>query len=61
MQLVSPYIVAAPDGYSDFTMCEFIEHLEMSKALTQYDNSIYAVCDVPLNLLVNCLFREIEF
>jgi hypothetical protein len=58
MQLVSPYILAAPDGYSDFTMCEFIEHLEMSKALTQYDNSIYAVCDVPLNLLVNCLFRE---
>ena len=58
MQLINPYKVFAPAGYSDFATCEFIEHLEMSKALTQFDNSIYIVCDVPLDLLVTCLFRE---
>jgi hypothetical protein len=50
---VSPYIVSAPHDYSNFIMCEFIEHLEMSKALTQYDNSIYVICDVLLTLLAN--------
>ena len=33
VELVIPYIVSAPDDYSDLTMCEFIEHVEMSRAL----------------------------
>jgi len=59
MPISQPYIVAAL-WYSDFTMCEFIEHLEMSKALTQYDNSIMQFV-MSLNLLVIAYFVKIEF
>ena len=58
MQFVNPYIIYAPVGYSDFKKCEFVRHLEKSEALTQYDTSVYIVCDVPLHLLVGCLFHD---
>ena len=56
MELVRPYIIFAPVGYSDFETCEFVEHLEMSKAMTKYDSSIYMICNIPLPLLNGYLF-----
>ena len=58
LQLISPYIVSAPDNISDFTRCEFISHLKQSKALTQYDKSFYVFCDVPIYLFIGSIFRE---
>ena len=57
MESVSPYIISAPLNYSDFKTCEFVEHLEMSKALNKYNISIYMVCNIPLHLLAGCLFQ----
>ena len=56
MESVSPYIESAPLNYSDFKTCEFVEHLEMSEALIKYNRSVYMMCNIPLHLLVDCLF-----
>ena len=58
MESVSPYIESAPLNYSDFKTCEFVEHLEMSEALIKYNTSIYMMCNIPLHLLVDCLFHS---
>src|ERR1700677_3651803 len=60
VKLVSPYIIYAPPNYSDFKTCQFVEHLEMSKALIKYNSSIYMLCNIPLHLLVDCLFQASE-
>ena len=57
MESVRPYIESAPLNYSDFKTCEFVEHLEMSEALIKYNTSIYMMCNIPLHLLVDCLFH----
>jgi hypothetical protein len=58
MQFVEPYVISAPLNYSDFKKCKFVDHVEISKALTQYNTSVYLVANVPLHLLVDCLFHE---
>ena len=46
-----------PLNYSDFKTCEFVDHLEMSEALIKYNTSVYMMCNIPLHLLVDCLFH----
>jgi len=58
MQFVSPYVISAPLDYSKFKKCKFVDHVEMSKALTQYDTSVYVLVNIPLHLLVSCLFHD---
>ena len=43
---------------SDIKMCEFVEHLEMSKGLKKYNGSNHVLCNVPLHLLLTCLFKN---
>jgi len=58
MQFVSPYIISAPITNSDFKKCKFIGHVTISEALTQYDSSVYIVANIPLHLLIGCLFHN---
>ena len=57
MEFVSPYIISAPLNCSNFKKCKFVDHVQISKALTQYDTSVYLVVNVPLHLLVTRLFH----
>jgi len=39
-------------------MCEFVDHLEMSKCLEKYKNSDHLLCNVPLHHLMTYLFTD---
>jgi len=58
MKLVNPYIISGPVDYLDFKMCEFVEHLVLSKALAKYDSTVYMICNIPLHLLDGSLFHD---
>jgi len=58
MEVISPFVISMPVNYSDIKMCEFVEHLEMSKGLENYSSSNHVFCNVPLHLLATCLFQN---
>jgi hypothetical protein len=58
MDVISPFVISAPMNFSDIKMFEFVEHLEMSKGLKQYNGSDHVLCNVPLHLLLTCLFKN---
>ena len=58
MEVISPFVISMPVNYSDIKMCEFVEHLEMSKGLKNYSSSNHVFCNVPLHLLATCLFQN---
>ena len=58
MKVINPFVISMPVNYSDIKMCEFVEHLEMSKGLKNYSSSNHVFCNVPLHLLATCLFQN---
>jgi hypothetical protein len=58
MDVISQFVISAPTNSFDIKVCEFVEHLEISKGLKKYDGSDYVLCNVPLHLLTNCLFQN---
>ena len=58
MNVISQFVISAPTNSFDIKVCEFVEHLEISKGLKKYDGSDYVLCSVPLHLLTNCLFQN---
>ena len=59
MKAINPFIIYAPLNVSDIKMCEFVDHLEMSKfSKKKYRNSGYLLCNVPLHHLMTYLFKN---
>ena len=58
MNVICPFVVSAPMNFSDIKMCEFVEHLEMSKGLKKYNGSDYVFCNMPLHRLLCGLFQN---
>jgi len=58
MEVIRPFIINLQQNSDDDKICEFVEHLEMSKGLKKYKGSNYLLCDIPLHLLTNCLFQN---
>jgi len=58
MEVISPFVISMPVNDSDIKICEFVEHLEMSKGLKNYSSSNHVFCNVPLHLLAACLFQN---
>ena len=56
--VINPFVISMPRKFPDIKMCEFVEHLEMSKGLKKYNGSEFVLCNVPLNLLLSCLFQN---
>jgi hypothetical protein len=58
MDVISPFVISALIKFFDIKVCEFVEHLEMSQGLKKYNGSNYVLCNVPLHLLIACLFQN---
>src|ERR1700683_662684 len=58
MKVINPFIINAPLNVSDIKMCEFVDHLEMSKCFKKYKNSDYLLCNIPLHYLMTYLFKN---
>ena len=58
MEVISPFVINTLQSSPDNKMCEFVEHLEMSKGLKKYKNSNHLLCNIPLHLLTTCLFQN---
>jgi hypothetical protein len=58
MEVISPFIINTLQNSPDNKMCEFVEHIEMSKGLKKYKDSNHLLCNVPLHLLTTCLFKN---
>ena len=58
MKVINPFIIDGPLNVSDIEMCEFVDHLEMSKCLKNYKNSDHLLCNVPLHYLMTYLFKN---
>ena len=58
MGFINPFIIDAPLNVSDIKMCEFVDHLEMSKCLEKYKNSDHVLCNVSLHHLMTYLFTN---
>ena len=58
MKVINPFIIDAPLNVSDIKMCEFVDHLEVSKCLKKYRSSDYLLCNIPLHHLMTYLFKN---
>ena len=58
MEVIKPFIINIPLNSPDKNMCEFVEHIEMSRGLKKYKDSNHLLCNVPLHLLIDCLFKD---
>ena len=58
MEVIRPFVMLAPINHFDIKICEFVEHLEMSEGFKKYNDSYHVICNVPLHLLVDCLFKN---
>jgi len=61
MKVINPFIIDGPLNVSDIEMCEFVDHLEMSKCFKNYKTLIICLqCTVALFNDLIC-FQIIEF
>ena len=57
-EVIRPFIINTLQNSSDKKMCEFVEHIEVSRGLKKYKDSNHLLCNVPLHLLTDCLFKN---
>ena len=58
MEVIRPFIINTLQNTFDKNMCEFVEHIEISRGLKKYKDSNHLLCNVPLHLLTDCLFKN---
>ena len=58
MEVIRPFIMNTLKISHDDQMCEFIEHLEISKGLKKYQGSNQLLCNIPLHMLTTYLFKN---
>ena len=58
MEVIRPFVMLAPITHFDIKICKFVEHLEMSEGFEKYNNFYLVIFNVPLHLLVDCLFKN---
>ena len=58
MEVIRPFIINTQQNSHDDKMCEFVEHLEISKGLKKYKGSNHLLCNIPLHMLTTCLFKN---
>ena len=58
MEVIRPFIINTQQNSHDDKMCEFVEHLEISKGLKKYQGTNHLLCNIPLHMLTTCLFKN---
>jgi len=58
MEVIRPFIINTQQNSHDDEMCEFVEHLEISKGLKKYKGTNHLLCNIPLHMLTTCLFKN---
>jgi len=57
MEVIRPFIINTQQNSHDDKMCEFVEHLEISKGVKKYKGSNHLLYNIPLHMLT-CLFKN---